>query len=40
MYSPTPLPPRICGFSTENHFLIIKKIKQEDLKKIIDIFEF
>jgi|GEM_PF-5344225 len=40
MYSPTPLPKKICGFATNDHFLNIKKVKLEDLKKILDMFEF
>jgi seryl-tRNA synthetase len=40
MYSPNPLPQKICGFSTKGNFLIIKKIEIKDLEKIIDSFDF
>ncbi len=40
MYSHKDLPENIAGFSTDWHFLIIKKIKVEDLKKILEMFEF
>lgn len=40
MYSPQLLPKKILNFNTDDHFLTIRNIKAEDLKKIIDLFEF
>lgn len=40
MYSPEGLPENIAGFKTDGNFLNIKKIKPEDLKKILDSFHF
>ncbi|MEI6672819.1 MAG: hypothetical protein WCL02_05865 [bacterium] len=40
MYNPNGLPAKICGFDTDGHFLIIKKIGIADLEKILNSFEF
>ncbi len=40
MYSPTPLPKKICWFDTDGNFLIVKNISIHDLEKLLDEFKF
>lgn len=40
IYSPAPLPKKICWFDTDGNFLIIKDIKIQDLEKILNEFKF
>ncbi len=40
IYHPEKLPSKICGFATDGHFLIIKKIAVADLEMILNTFKF